>query len=189
MSSGLVVSVSEKSAEFLRETLLECGINNITVAQSGSDARRKVSETAYDIVLINTPLSDEYGIELSAWVGDSTTSGVVALVKADMSEELSHKVEQHGVFVAAKPINKGLLSGAVKLVLASHRKILDMMDQNEKLRLKLEEIRLVDRAKCALIEYSDMTEAMAHKYIEKQAMNERTTRSKIAMSILKTYEL
>lgn len=188
MNSGLIVSVSSKSSEFLKETLKQSGIESISFAASGSEARRKIAEASYDIVIINSPLSDEFGVELSVWIGDNTTSGVVVLVKAELAEELSQNLEEHGVFVVAKPINKSFLTGAVKLVAASRRRLLDMMAQNEKLQTKLEEIRLVDRAKCALIQYSDMTEAMAHKYIEKQAMNERTTRSKIAIGILKTYE-
>ena len=53
---------------------------------------------------------------------------------------------------------------------------------------KGEEIRLVDRAKCALIQYLGMSEATAHRYIEKQAMDLRKTKVQIAEGILKTYE-
>ena len=53
---------------------------------------------------------------------------------------------------------------------------------------KIEEIRLIDRAKCILIQYLQMTEPQAHKYIEKQAMNLRQSRVQMAESILKTYE-
>ncbi|MGB4438219.1 MAG: ANTAR domain-containing protein, partial [Sedimentibacter sp.] len=53
---------------------------------------------------------------------------------------------------------------------------------------KIEEIRIVTRAKCVLIQYLNMTENQAHRYIEKQAMDMRTTREEISLSILKTYE-
>lgn len=45
-----------------------------------------------------------------------------------------------------------------------------LKSENERLQEKIAEIRLVDRAKCALIQYADMTEPQAHRYIEKQAM-------------------
>ena len=47
----------------------------------------------------------------------------------------------------------------------------------------------MDRAKCVLIQYLNMTETQAHRYIEKQAMDLRTTRRQIAEGILKTYEV
>ena len=63
-----------------------------------------------------------------------------------------------------------------------------LKSENERLQEKIAEIRLVDRAKCALIQYADMTEPQAHRYIEKQAMDLRRTRLDIAQSILKAYE-
>ena len=57
-----------------------------------------------------------------------------------------------------------------------------------KLQKKIEEIRLVDRAKCVLIQYLNMTEAEAHRYIEKQAMDMRKTKKTIAENILNTYD-
>ena len=49
-------------------------------------------------------------------------------------------------------------------------------------------MRLIDRAKCVLIQYLTMTEPQAHRYIEKQAMDTRTTRREVAQQILRTYE-
>ncbi|MDR0930197.1 MAG: ANTAR domain-containing protein [Clostridiales bacterium] len=61
-------------------------------------------------------------------------------------------------------------------------------DENTKLNQKIEDIRIIDRAKLVLISYLKMTEDEAHKYIEKQAMNTRRTRRAVAESVLKTYE-
>ena len=47
---------------------------------------------------------------------------------------------------------------------------------------------MVDRAKCALIQYLGFTEPQAHRYIEKQAMDLRQTRREVAESILKSDE-
>ena len=49
-------------------------------------------------------------------------------------------------------------------------------------------MRLVDRAKCTLVQYLGFTEAQAHRYLEKQAMDMRMTRREVAEEILRTYE-
>ena len=49
-------------------------------------------------------------------------------------------------------------------------------------------IRLVDRATCVLIQYSDFTEQQAHRYIEKKAMDQRVSRREVAEDILRIYE-
>lgn len=63
-----------------------------------------------------------------------------------------------------------------------------MRRENSQLKQKIEDIRIVDRAKCILISYLNMSEQEAHRYIEKQAMDLRTTRRAVAESLLRTYE-
>ena len=56
------------------------------------------------------------------------------------------------------------------------------------LQEKMEEIRLVNRAKWLLIEELKMTEQEAHRYIEKQAMDRCVTRRAVAEQILSIYQ-
>jgi len=51
----------------------------------------------------------------------------------------------------------------------------------------MEEVRLISRAKCVLIQYLNMNEAQAHKYIERQAMDMRIAKKAVAENILNTY--
>ena len=60
--------------------------------------------------------------------------------------------------------------------------------ENLQLKNKINELRIVDRAKSVLMQYLNMTEAQAHHFIVKQAMNMRMTKAQIAQNILKTYE-
>ena len=53
---------------------------------------------------------------------------------------------------------------------------------------KMEEIRIINRAKWLLIEQLKMTENEAHRYIEKQAMDRCVTRRTVAENILSTYK-
>ena len=53
---------------------------------------------------------------------------------------------------------------------------------------KIEEIRIVNKAKWLLIDQLKMTEQEAHRYIEKQAMDRCVTRRTIAENILATYK-
>ncbi len=61
------------------------------------------------------------------------------------------------------------------------------MNKTVSIEEKIEEIRLINRAKLLLIEQLKMTEAEAHRYIEKQAMDRCTTRKTIAERILSAY--
>ena len=60
--------------------------------------------------------------------------------------------------------------------------------ENAKLLDKIAQLRLVDRAKCYLIEKKGYTETDAHRLIEKRAMDTRRSRVEIAQEILDSYE-
>ena len=85
-------------------------------------------------------------------------------------------------------MGRQLIFQTVKLVNASRKRILGLRKENGRLQEKIEEMRLVDRAKSTLVEYLGFTEAEAHRYLEKQAMDMRMTRREVAEEILRTYE-
>ena len=60
----------------------------------------------------------------------------------------------------------------------------DIRRENRRLQKRIEDIRLVDRAKCLLIECCGMSEPAAHSYIERQAMNRRCPKRDIAQGII-----
>ena len=61
-------------------------------------------------------------------------------------------------------------------------------DTRKAIEEKMEEIRLVNRAKWLLIGELNMTEQEAHRYIEKQAMDRCVTKRAVAEQILSTYK-
>ena len=189
MESVFIVSSSQQAADLLSGLLGTAGYRQTAYAKSGAEARRMLIDNDFGLILVNTPLTDEFGHELAISVSQMTTAGVMLLVKNEIADEVSARVEDYGVLVVAKPVIRPLFFQALKLVSAARNRIVGLQSENVRLQSKIEEIRLVDRAKCALIQYLNMTEPQAHRYIEKQAMDMRTTRREIAQNILKTYEV
>ena len=88
----------------------------------------------------------------------------------------------------ARPLGKKSLRSALRFALIARDRLAHIRADNAQLRGELQETRLVDRAKCILIQYLNMSETQAHRYIEKQAMDMRISRLNVAENILKTYE-
>lgn len=188
MESVLIVSSSDKGKDLLSELVSMASLTQVTTASSGSEARRTLSQSDFDLIIINAPLQDEFGHNLALNIIDITSAGVILIVKNEIADDIAAKLEDFGVFIISKPIGRALFYQALKLVGASRRRILGLKNENVQLQRKIEEIRLVDRAKCILIQYLNMSEDQAHKYIEKQAMDMRLTRKEIAKNILNTYD-
>jgi AmiR/NasT family two-component response regulator len=188
MEGVLLVSGTAKGADAMESLLTEGKFQPILKVQSGGEARRLITQQQFALIVVNTPLSDEFGHEVALMAAESTSAGILVLVKAHMADEISARVESAGVFVVPKPTNRQLATQTMRLALASHRRMAGLQKENFRLQSKIEEIRLVDRAKCALIQYCKLDEAQAHRYIEKHAMDLRITRRQVAENILKLYE-
>ncbi|HPU62868.1 MAG TPA: ANTAR domain-containing protein [Mobilitalea sp.] len=188
MDSALIISYSEKNNQDLHKILSEAAISEITVIPTASEARRVLIEKDFDLIIVNTPLPDEFGESLARHIAEKKISEVILLVKAEMFDEISHKVEEYGIITIAKPIGKALFWNALKIASAAHKRVKIIQNENKKLVQKIEDIRIIDRAKCILISQLSFSEPEAHRYIEKQAMDLRVTRRKIAEEILKMYE-
>ena len=93
----------------------------------------------------------------------------------------------HGVFTLPKPITGTAMSQALKWMAAARERLRRMEKKTISIEEKMEEIRLVNRAKWMLIDNLKMTESDAHRYIEKQAMDLCVTRREVAEDIIKTY--
>ncbi len=188
MENVLLLSGSQKGRDGLTQLLKENGFLTALTCENCGEARRALIQNDFSLVVINTPLTDEFGHEFALTVTQTTSAGVVMIVKSEFADDVSAKVEDYGVLVIAKPLNRLLFSQTVKLAATARRRLLGLQTENMKLQNKIEEIRLVNRAKCVLIQYLGLTETQAHRYIEKQAMDMRQTRRETARSILSMYE-
>jgi response regulator NasT len=184
--NSLIISNSENSVAFIKETLKAIDIRETEVASNGDKARKRVKEHNFALCIINSPLSDESGESMAVQFADMCQ--VILIVRKDYYEEISSHVEDSGVITVAKPIDRVLFKSAVKLAKAAHSKVERLKTENSKLVRRIEDIRLINRAKFVLISHLSMSENEAHKYIEKQAMDTRINKRAIAEGILRTYE-
>ena len=187
MDRVLIVSGSETAAGTLVQFLRPYGCTNITITSSGSEARRLSGNMDYALVIIHTPLSDEFGHELSIMLAENTSAGILLLCKADIADDVADKVGDYGVCVVQRPMNKSILHQSLRLVQATRSRVLGLKRENSRLMVRIDEMRIINRAKFVLMEHMGLPEPEAHRYIEKQAMDTRSTRREIAEQILEKY--
>jgi len=188
MESALLVSNSEKDTSFLTGFLNAASIHQVTSLQSCDSARSLILKQDFDLVIVDAPLCDESGESFSRYVASQGVSQTLLLVKSESFESVSAACENDGVLTIPKPVDKALLWSALSLAKSVQNRIKRIQNENTQLRQKIEDIRIIDRAKCLLISYMNMSEQESHRYIEKQAMDMRSSRRIVAEGILKRYE-
>jgi response regulator NasT len=162
--------------------------SRIVATQNANESRRTVMDDEFDLIIIDTPLSDEYGDGLALSAVESTEAGIILLANNELLPGRHESIEEAGVCVLVKPVTPDFFYSAVKLLNTCRKRVSKLQNENKILRSKLQEISLIDRAKCILIQYLNMTEQQAHRYIEKQAMDLRQSKLITAENILKTYD-
>ncbi|MGN0999050.1 MAG: ANTAR domain-containing response regulator [Faecousia sp.] len=185
--SVLVVSSTTKFNEAIAQMLPVTDFYPVSYAGNVAAARRELLGRTYDFVIINAPLPDDFGTRLAIDAVSGTSTAVLLLARAEMIGQIDEKVTPQGVFTLSKPTSTQSLQQALKWMAASRERLRKMEKKATSIEEKMEEIRLVNRAKWLLIEQLKMTEADAHHYIERQAMDRCISRREIALGIIKTY--
>ena len=182
----LIVSAVERFAAIVERSFK--GYIKADRVKSVSAARRRVLERDYDLVVINAPLPDESGERFALDAARETNASVLLVVPSEVFEDMLELATDCGVLVISKPIPRGKLDKSIRLLTAFQNKIRELRKELQKAREKMEETRIVNKAKFVLVEQKNMTEDEAHRYIGKQAMNNGVSRKRVAEAILDEYE-
>lgn len=183
----LIVSTSESLNTALGALLIESKYAPVQIASSVSAAKRAYAERSYDYVIINSPLPDEIGTRFAIDICGGNSTVVLLLVRAELHAEIYDKVAEHGVFTLPKPTSKSTLQMALNWMSSARERLRKTEKKSLSIEEKMEEIRIVNRAKWLLISQIKMDEPDAHRYIEKQAMNRCVSKRQVAEEIIKTY--
>ena len=155
--SILIVSASDRITEALSEVFPLAVFSPVNTVSNVSAAKRAISERDFDIV----------GAEQYANVYDL--------------------LAEHGVFVVQKPVPMSVLRTVSGWLISARERLRRSEKKTLSIEEKMNEIRLSNRAKLLLISELKMTEADAHRYIEKQAMDRCVSKRVISEEIIKTY--
>ena len=185
--SVLIVSAAEGFNDALSTLLPTSTYSPTNFVSNISAAKRALAERAFDFVIINSPLPDDIGTRFAIDTGSSKETVVLLMVRAELQAEIYDKVAEHGVFVLPKPTSKPTMAIALSWLSSAREKLRNTEKKTLSIEEKMEEIRIVNRAKWLLISELKMDEQGAHRYIEKQAMDRCVSKKVVAEEIIKTY--
>ena len=111
-------------------------------------------------------------------------AAVLLVCRMEELEEQRSRWLPEGVMVCAEEE----LGAVLPQLLALSVRLERMRRRASSLERRLDETRIIDRAKLLLMGRLNMTEAQAHRYIEKTAMDTGSRKREIAERIIRTYE-
>ncbi len=185
MENVLIISSSKGAAEQLAGFIRDYFHSSVKAVETAYQAKTLISnDLSAELAVINAPLSDESGVELAEYIAETTAAGCIIIVKAETAGNITDRLEKSGVIVVTRPFSKTMLYQMIKTVDIAARRSLRIYEKALQLEQKIEELRIIDKAKFMLMEYRNMNESEAHSYIEQYAMNKRKKKKIAALELI-----
>lgn len=183
----LIVSSSRRVGESLKSRLPEALYTPVTLACSVSDARLLLNDGGYDIVIVDSSGPSWVWEELAFWVCEKSCAGVLLLPAKEDFSSVTERVLPKGIMTLEKPLDRAELLRTLAFLCGIRERMKCLERRTASVEEKMEEVRIVNRAKWLLIDQLKMTEPSAHRYIEKTAMDRCVSKREIAEIIIRTY--
>ena len=184
--SVLLVSASEKWNTAMASALPSTDFWPIRTVRSISQARRLTLENPSDLIIVNSPLPDGGGLEFCIDACSNSESGVLLLVPGEDYEETYYQALPHGVMTLSRPLTREVLANSLRLLCAVRERLRSAGKAQATVEEKMEELRLINKAKWFLMDRQGMKEDEAHKAILRQAMEQRISKKEVAEQIIRS---
>jgi AmiR/NasT family two-component response regulator len=168
----------------LREMLIEEGFDVVGEAGDGEQAVALANELLPDVVICDIKMPKMDGIAAAAQIAGKRVAPVVMLT-AFSQRDLVEKARDAGAMAyLVKPFQKRDLLPAIEMATSRFAEIKALEAEVTGLRDRLEARKLIERAKGTLMSAHGMSEAAAFRWIQRAAMDNRTSMRAVADLVL-----
>jgi response regulator NasT len=143
-----------------------------------------VRELRPDLAILDVKMPGMDGLEAARLISKDRICGVVILTAFSQREVVEEARDAGALAYLVKPFQKSDLIPAIEVALGRFRELQVLNGEIEELGEQLEARKTIERAKGILIDTHQMNEADAYGFIQRGAMNHRTTMRKVAEMIV-----
>lgn len=177
--SIIIGLMNTEVSEKLKNKLVTEGYEVLLVTNSGNEVIREVRKLLPTIVILGYKLKDMTIMDLYNRIGNLTR--FLAIVNEPYK---SYVQEDTDIFCITSPINNIVLFNSIDMIIQSERRVSRLKEQVSTLEQKIEERKIVEKAKGLLMRKEDLSEEEAFRFLQKKAMNTKKTLIAIANEVL-----
>lgn len=170
----------------LAEMLREEGYDVVGQAGDGQEAVELAESLKPDLVIMDVKMPRRDGIDAAAEIAEKRIAPIVVLTAFSQRELVERARDAGAMAYLVKPFSISDLIPAIELAVSRFGEIAALEQEVATLSDRLETRKLVERAKGLLQEKQAMTEPEAFKWIQRAAMDRRTTMKRVAEVVLET---
>lgn len=168
----------------LREMLVEEGFDVVGEAADGEQAVQLATQLEPDLVICDVKMPKMDGIAAAAAIAGNRIAPVVMLTAFSQRDLVERARDAGAMAYLVKPFQKRDLLPAIEMATSRFAEIKALEAEVSGLRERLEARKLIERAKGALMTTHGMTEPEAFRWIQRAAMDNRTSMRTVAELVL-----
>ena len=180
----LVIAAKPRIQSSVRSALT-AKYGRVLTAETVQEARRAVEREKIALMVIFSPLKDEEEIPRLFDMADRRGIAAGYIVGREIYGETAYRLEGRNVFVVAYPLQMDQVLQIVSFLYQVQKRFWLVLSEQERLQRQVQDVQIVCRVKCLLVEKRGMTEEEAHHFIEQEAMNTGLSKREAALKILK----
>ncbi|MGY1712492.1 ANTAR domain-containing response regulator [Geodermatophilus sp. SYSU D00758] len=168
----------------LKEMLEEEGYTVVAEVGDGQQAVDRAAELRPDLVILDIQMPVLDGLAAAEQIAASRVAPVIVLTAFSQRELVERARDAGAMAYLVKPFSKNDLVPAIEVARARFAELTALDGEVRTLEERLEARKVVERAKGKLMAEQGLTEADAFRWIQRTAMNERTSMKAVAQRIL-----
>lgn len=185
----LVADDEHLVAEVISKSLGSLGYEVVGPAADGRQAIDLARRERPDMAILDIRMPEVDGLA-AAEVLSQELNMAILMVTAYSDESYLHDTCQIGVHgYVLKPTSTEQLRVAITMAWARYQQHGSLHNEVVRLQNSLENRKLIEKAKWILVQQCNVSEADAHRRLQKQARDKRRTMAEVARSILESYAL
>ncbi len=185
MGARVVIAEDEALIRLdLRETLEEEGYEVVAETGRGDEVVGLVRQHRPDLAILDIKMPGQDGLASAAEITAERLAAVLVLTAFSQRELVDRAREAGALAYLVKPFQRNDLVPAMELALGRFEEMKALEEEVKDLEDRLATRTIIERAKGALMDELDMKESDAFRWIQRRAMDDRTTMKKIAQDVL-----
>lgn len=188
--TGLRVVVAEDEALIrldLVEMLREEGYEVVGEAGDGEEAVRLARELRPNLIMMDIKMPGTDGLEAARTIAGERLAPVVMLTAFSQRELVESARDAGAMAYLVKPFSKTDVVPAIELAASRFAEVTALEEEVAGLTERLETRKAVERAKGLLMAKKKMSEPDAFRWIQRTAMDRRTTMRAVADAVVETF--
>ncbi|MFC9981848.1 ANTAR domain-containing response regulator [Gordonia sp. NPDC127522] len=170
----------------LIEMLREEGYDVVGEAPNGQVAVELTESLAPDLVIMDIKMPVRDGIDAATEIAEKRLAPVVMLTAFSQRDFIDKARDAGAMAYLVKPFTKADLVPAIEVAVSRYQELKQLEREVATMNERLETRKLVERAKGLLMEKQALSEPEAFKWIQRAAMDRRTTMKAVAQVVVET---